>query len=187
MSNRVIEPSEILVEQDYGHAKPSKVNPWVRLVARFTDYSLFCLTLLFFERMFDFRLFSDSFAKLIPFEFFSWIPLETLFLATWGKTPGKWFLQIDLRFKGKFRAQWIVALRRSVSVWWRGLGLGIPILNVLCLLIAYQRLKVTHTTSWDREDQIHVAHRLKAQWRVNAAVLFSALGMLVYFSMKNSL
>lgn len=187
MSNRVIEPSEILVEQDYAHAKPSRVNPWVRLVARFIDYSLFFLTLLVYQRIFDIRIFSDSFAKLIPFEFFSWIPLETLLLATFGKTPGKWFLQIDLRFKGKIRANWMTALRRSVSVWLRGLGLGIPILNVLCMLTAYQRLKLTHTTSWDRDDQIQVTHRLTAQWRISAATFFSCLTMLIYFSMKNAL
>ncbi len=185
MADRIIEPSEILVEQDYVRTKPAQVNPWVRFLSRFVDYSLFCLTLLILKQFIPLTS-PTSFAKLIPFEFFAWIPLETLFLFTWGKTPGKWFLKTDLRFKNKSRPEFIPALRRSMSVWWRGLGLGIPILNVLCLLVAYQRLKLTHTTSWDRDDHVHVAHRPIAPWRLTAAAIFASCSLIVYFSIKNA-
>jgi RDD family. len=186
MSDQVIEPSEILVEQDYARSKPAEVNPWIRFLARFFDYSLFCLSLLLIKKIFHIDGFSDSWANLIPFEFFSWIPIEALLLFAWGKTPGKWFLKTHLRFRGKPRPDFLMALRRSVSVWWRGLGLGIPILNALCLLVAYQRLKLTHTTSWDRDDRIYVTHHFIPQWRIIAAALFASIGMLVYFSLKNA-
>jgi hypothetical protein len=184
MSDQVIEPSEILVEQDYARSKLVKVNPWIRFLARFVDYSLFCVGLLMMKKIFNVDGVYDSLVKLIPFEFFSWIPIEALLLFVWGKTPGKWFLKIDLRFGGKPRPDFLMALRRSVSVWWRGLGLGLPILNALCLLIAYQRLKLTYITSWDKEDHIHVTYRSIPQWRMITAVLFASIGMLVYFSLN---
>ena len=186
MSNQVIEPSEILTQQDYGRTRPARVNPWVRFLARFFDYALFCLCLLGVQTFFGLDALSDSFVKFIPFEFFAWIPIEALFLWTCGKTPGKWFLKTDLRFESRPRPDFPLALRRSFSVWLRGLGLGIPVLNILCLLTAYQKLKLTHTTSWDKQDRIHVTHHYVAEWRFYVAALFAAVGFLIYFSMKNA-
>jgi hypothetical protein len=185
VSDHVIEPSEIIVENDYVKRRPTRVNPWVRFFARFVDYALFFLVLLGFRKLFQGHLPFGSFEKLIPFEFFVWIPIESLLLFTWGKTPGKWFLKTHLRFGRKDRPDLITALRRSVSVWFRGLGLGIPFVNAICLLVAYNRLKLTQTTSWDRDDHIHVYHDPLPRWRLNLAAVFAIGGMLFYFSMKN--
>ena len=185
MSDHVIEPSEIIVEQDYVRTRPARVNPWIRFLGRFLDYTMFFLVLLGLRKLLQGHLPFGPFEKLVPFEFFVWIPVEALLLFTWGKTPGKWFLGTHLRFGRKDKPDFITALRRSVSVWFRGLGLGIPFLNVFCLLVAYNRLKLTQITSWDRDDHIQVSHDPISKWRLIAATVFTVAGMLFYFSMKN--
>ena len=186
MKDRVIEPSEIIVEQDYVKSKPTRANPWIRLIARFVDYSLFFQGLLILRKLFSGHLPFGPFEKLVPFEFFVWIPIEALLLYTWGTTPGKWFLKTHLQFGRRKRPEFIVALRRSVSVWFRGLGMGIPVLNAVCLLVAYNRLKFFQITSWDRDDHVHVYHDPLPRWRLIGASLFAIIGILFYFSMKSS-
>ena len=42
MTDKVVEPSEIIVEQPQKQRENiTHVNPWIRLIARFVDYSLF--------------------------------------------------------------------------------------------------------------------------------------------------
>ncbi|MBX9743606.1 MAG: RDD family protein [Chlamydiales bacterium] len=177
----IIEPSEIITGEDRIYTKPKKANPWIRGVARLVDYSLFCLFLCLCKIFFHYEKGSIGFLEnLIPFEFFCWIPLETLFLVLWGKTPGKWFLRIDLQFGRKKRADLMTALQRSFSVWWRGLGLGIPFLNGLCMLTAYYRLTTMQTTSWDREGHVYVSHHPIPRWRVITATLFGLGGLFLY-------
>ena len=62
--------------------------------------------------------------------------------------------------------------------------MGIPILNFLCPLVAYRRLKVYHKTSWDRDDHIKVTHAPMAKWRFFAAALVAIGGLLFYFHEK---
>jgi hypothetical protein len=183
MHERVIEPSEIIVEQP-GKVEEniSKVNPWIRCIARFFDYSLFFLLLLSTRKLFHGQLPFGKYEHLVPFEYFIWIPFEALFLSTLGTTPGKFFLRTKLNRK---RLEFNVAIRRSFSVWIRGLGLGIPVLNALCLIHAFQKLKLTHTTSWDRDDRIVVTHYPIGKWRLYIAVLIAAGGILYYYSQKN--
>lgn len=185
MSEKVIEPSEIIIEQ---RNKPqeniSKVNPWIRFLARGIDYSLFFLFLAFLQWMFREHVGLARYEHWIPFEFFVWIPIEALFLSTWGKTPGKFFLRTRLKQGKRGKLDYMTALKRSFSVWFRGLGMGIIILNFFCLLIAYRNLKIHQMTSWDRDDHIQVTHYPIGQWRIYVAVFVAALGFLLYYSGK---
>ena len=52
MKDKVIEPSEIIIEQEYVKTKPTRVNPWIRFIARFVDYSLFFQILLMLRKLF---------------------------------------------------------------------------------------------------------------------------------------
>jgi len=187
MSDRVIEPSEIFVEQG---SKPKEnithVNPWIRLIARFFDYALFFLLLLASRKFFHGHLPFGKYEHLIPFEFFVWIPIEACLLSTWGTTPGKFFLRTKLKQGKRQRLAFTTALRRSFSVWFRGLGMGIPVLNVFCLLIAFNKLKMFQITSWDRDDHIAVTHYPIGRWRLYVAVFIAAVGLLFYYTEKNA-
>lgn len=181
MTRKVVEPSEIFMTEESSYSKPPLANPSVRFLARCVDYSLFFVFLWILKTFFQIQFSSNALEKFIPLEFFSWIPFEAFFLKIFGKTFGKWFLNIEMRFNRKKRPDWVMALRRSISVWFRGLGMGLPVVNFFCLLVAYQRLKVTQTTSWDRDDHIEIIHHHLPKWRLIVAAVFSVLGFCLYF------
>ncbi len=185
MSDRVIEPSEIIIEQpNKARENITHVNPWIRFIARFFDYSLFFLFLLWSRKLFSGHLPLSSYEHLVPFEFFLWIPIEALLLATWGKTPGKWFLKTRLKQGKRAKLEFMTALRRSFSVWFRGLGMWIPVVNFFALLIAYNKLKLLQITSWDRDDHLVVTHYPIGRWRIYVAVFVAFSGILYYYSEK---
>lgn len=190
MKDRVIEPSEIIVEQGSGRTQPKEnithVNPWIRCIARFFDYSLFFLLLLYSRKLFSGQLPFGRYEHFIPFEYFCFIPIEALLLFTWGTTPGKWLLKTKLKLGKKERFDFMTALRRSFAVWVRGLGMGIVGLNFFCLAIAYQKLKLLQITSWDRDDFVKVTHYPIGKWRLYLAVFIAVTGILVYYKEKNS-
>lgn len=185
MKERVIEPSEIIID---GQSKPKEnithVNPWIRFLARFFDYSLFFLLLLSTRKLFHGQLPFGKYEHFIPFEFFVWIPIETILLATWGTTPGKFFLRTKIKAGKKGKLDFITALRRSFAVWVRGMGLGIVGLNFFCMLIAFNKLKVFQKTTWDRDDHIKVTHYPIGRWRIYVAVFVAVVGILYYYQEK---
>src|SRR5579872_1625064 len=98
MNERVIEPSEIILEHpNQPKENITQVNPWIRCIARFFDYSLFFLLLLLTRKLFHGQLPFGKYERLIPFEFFVWIPFEAILLSTLGTTPGKFFLNTKLK------------------------------------------------------------------------------------------
>src|SRR5271157_2800944 len=93
--SRVIEPSEIIINQESSFREATlKANPWLRFIARFFDYSLFFAILHWALPPFPWPFFE----KFIPIEFLAFVPVEALLLSTWGTTPGRWLLKTDLRF-----------------------------------------------------------------------------------------
>lgn len=186
MDDRVVEPSEILIDHEgLPREDTARVNPWIRFLARFLDYGLFFLALLSIHAFFGKEAQLNRVERLIPFEFFSWIPVEAFLLWAWGTTPGKFFLKTQLQQGRRTRLELISALKRSFNVWFRGLGMGIPIINFFCLLVAYQRLQMRHQTSWDREENILVKHKPFGRWRLVAAVLVILVGFSLYYHEKS--
>ncbi len=184
MEDRVIEPSEIIVEN--GRAKRQEnithANPWLRFLGRFFDYSWFFLILWGIRKFAHGQFPFGKYEHLVPFEYFVWIPIEALMLASWGTTPGKFLLGTKLKFQGRGRKlDFTGALRRSFAVWFRGLGMGIPVLNVFCMMVAYNRLRMTQMTSWDREERIVVTHYPIGRWRIGVAAALAIFGLLFYY------
>ncbi len=186
MKEKIIEPSEIIIDR---HGLPkdqiSRVNPQIRFIARFFDYSLFLLVLLFFQILFKASFPFGLFEYLIPFEFVCWIPIEALLLSTWGTTPGKFLLKTKLQQGRKAKLDFFTALKRSYHVWFRGLGMGIPIINILCMLVASSKLRVFGMTSWDREDNISVFHHSIPLWRVIFASIVIFCSFFGYYAHKH--
>lgn len=176
----VIEPSEIITGEEQPKTKSLHINPWMRLSARFFDYALFFSLL---------RIGTGTIISVtpwIPIEFFAWIPIEALLLGFIGTTPGKWLLKIEVEKNHRKRLGFETALRRSFSVWLRGLGLGIPFLNFFCMLSAYHRLKAFSVTSWDRDEKITVSHHPVAKWRFYTVSVLAIIGMIFYSYWKRT-
>jgi hypothetical protein len=176
MADQVIEPSEIITGRDEPIHHLSRPNPMLRLIARFFDYSLF-FALLHLDSA---PVSLPMLGRFIPIEFFVWIPIEVIFLSTWGTTPGKWLLCTEIKWGHAKRLPFRIALRRSFSVWFYGIGMGIPIINVLCMLNAYYRLRVLQTTSWDRQEGTFVIHHKLPKWRYYTVAAAVLVGMLYY-------
>jgi len=183
-----IEPSEILSTRgQVPKEKALHVNPQVRFLARFFDYALFLLVLwglhLLLGKNFPF----NAFDQFIPLEYFSWIPVEAFFLYSWGTTPGKFLLRTKLTQGRSKKLEFQTALKRSFNVWFRGIGMGIPVVNVLCMLFASSKLRMMGMTSWDREDNFKISHLPLARWRMIFASIVIVIGFFAYYSAKHGM
>lgn len=89
---------------------------------------------------------------------FVWIFIETVLLASWGTTPGKWMLSTTVRTDRGAKLDGWAALSRSLDVWLRGLGVGIPLISLFTMIKAYNRLKAGNETLWDANGSFVVSH-----------------------------
>jgi len=139
-------------DRDYVRARP-----WVRFWARMIDYSLFTLIVGYIVVYFRLGLgpHGPFFGILI---IFLWVFIETFLIATWGATPGKWILKTYVRDQNHIRLSFSDALNRSFSVWWLGMGAGIPIVSLITMVVAAVKLSNTGDTSWDRRNEYRIFH-----------------------------
>lgn len=103
---------------------------------------------------------------------FVWIFIEALLLSTWGNTPGKWLLKTTLRDSAGQKLAFHSGLRRSFSVWWKGLGLGLPIVAAITNILAYRKLTKEGVTSWDRQGGYLVTHEKIGPVRIVLGILW---------------
>lgn len=95
-----------------------------------------------------------------------WIPIEAIFLAAFGKTPGKWIMNITVISATDVPMDYQKAIRRSLMVWLRGYGLGIGIVAFIAMIIAYNQLTRYGVTTWDRDEECIVKHGEIGPWRI---------------------
>ncbi len=150
---------------------PPEPRPWVRFWARMIDYSLFFIVVSYLIGVCK-----VSTAPVQPFfgalMLFLWTFIEAFLLAVWGKTPGKWILRTEVLSNGKKRLSYSEGLSRSLSVWWLGMGAGIPIISLITMTVAGYKLTKNGITSWDQRRKYHVAHKKVQWWRTLIVVLF---------------
>ncbi len=133
-------------------------HPWLRFCARMIDVQLWGVlvaTLLM------------AFAPLLP-KIPNWVTgmvslflynfVEAIAFALYGTTIGKWFLRIDVRTATGDVLTFGRALGRVFSIWFRGMGLGIPLVNLFAMAACHGRLKSRGITEWDREGRFRVIH-----------------------------
>lgn len=156
--DQAIEDSE---EDSFSWVKPKieyPVRPWVRYWARQLDFYIMELPL------------GILFVLAVPAimalpEIVLWsilLPIcavfEALLLSTWGYTPGKWLLKVKVRTESGACLTFREALKRSFSVIYYGMGLGIPIISLITSVSSYERLKDQGVTKWDEAGSLTVTH-----------------------------
>ena len=136
------------------------VRPWIRSFARGFDS-----TLIFFIIAFYIILYPRFYAILRNHDIISAITIstiivfiETLFLSTWGTTPGKWLLGISIRDRKGDILRPIQALKRSFGICWLGTAANISIINIVTETISYFYLTRKRTTLWDKYSGAIVLH-----------------------------
>ena len=63
-------------------------------------------------------------------------------------------------------------------MWWRGLGVGFPIVSLITLIMAHNNLTKNSITSWDNDDGFVVMHERIGPLRIIFALMFF-LGFMV--------
>lgn len=157
-------------------------RPWGRWAARQLD----CL---FFAIAFGVAV-SFSFQRILELPdlvfgmviLVAWVPLEAVFLSVAGTTPGKWLLSIRVVRPDGDLLSLATAFARSLRVWFWGMGLGIPVVNLLANWSGYRQLQESGVASWDRASGTHVDGAVPSRLRmVLGAVLgVACLGFVAY-------
>jgi uncharacterized RDD family membrane protein YckC len=142
-----------------------KPRPWVRFWARSIDLGIFTTLALYLVKVTglgDPTILSDpnqnNLGTVIAINA-AWIFVESTLLFYLGTTPGKWLLKIRLRRTDGERLGLGQAYRRSISVWWRGWGLGLFPVNILAFAISHMTLNAQGKTIWDQREDLEVEHK----------------------------
>lgn len=147
-----------IVEELTVKQQAKNTRAWIRLWARFFDiYLIVRLLVLAIVFIPGLNKLPGSIIALVLI--FSWIFVEPLVLSLTGTTPGKWLLSTNVAQSSGQPISYAKALLRSVNVWWRGLGIGIPLVAIITMALAHRRLKESGTTSWDQDGDFVVTHK----------------------------
>ncbi len=153
----------------------SQVRPWVRFWARYFDYIVFSLVVGVVFSVVAPSVLDAPEIFLNMLIIFIWVFVEASVLSTWGTTPGKWLLRTTLQDSAGNKLTFSRALNRSFSVWWRGIGIGFPIVSLITLIVAHVKLTKEGVTTWDRDGGFVVSHKKIGAIRVIVTILFFLL------------
>jgi membrane-associated protease RseP (regulator of RpoE activity) len=156
---------------------PGVRRPWTRLAARLIDYTLIWIAVVA-AFGFDLEVSGGLVGFLVVILF---VPVEALFLAFGGATPGKWLLGLAVVDAAGRRPRLRVAFRRAALVWTYGLAAGLP-LGLATTVLAHRRVATTGSAYWDDLEGLTEALQVVPWWRrgLAAAVLaaFASLQVL---------
>lgn len=169
-------------------SEASQAQPWLRFGARVIDYYLNTLNLFFIIGFFigfaapqafeGLNLMLGNFFYSIIFGMvfmFIWVYIEAQLLCSWGTTPGRWVLGIVLRDSNGQKLSFSDALKRSFSVWLRGMGIGLPLISLVTVLESYNELTKKGITSWDQDGGFVVSHQRIGLFKIILAILLFIL------------
>jgi len=147
------------------------VRPWVRYLARMIDIWLFLFIVSFSGlQEIEFNLNIPSLI-IVPINIFVWLLIESVLLATVGTTLGKWLLKINILNNQGEKLTINQSLKRSLNLFWRGLGLGIPIVYVATAIISFYDLTKVGVTYWDLKSNIMIKYEKIGKLRVFMTII----------------
>jgi hypothetical protein len=121
----------------------SVLHPWRRWCARTIDIWVFFVIVELLLALLP-EIEGASTLRVSALNFFIslalYVLLEAICLNVFGTTFGKFLYAIRVTTKKDERLRFLVALERAFLVWIRGLGLGIPIINLITEIVAYNNL-----------------------------------------------
>jgi uncharacterized RDD family membrane protein YckC len=148
------------------------VRPWARFWARIIDLYVFGAVVTALIDYSNIGLLGSPAAQKIGslLALVGWMLIEARLLMGLGTTPGKLLLNVRLRRRdgGPITSQ--DALLRSLRLWWRGLGAGLPMVSLVTAGYAYRQLRERGDASWDRDGGWVVEHGPIGPLRVLAAI-----------------
>ena len=165
---------------------------YLRLSARYIDLLLWysftwlVLALVANKQFLEFHESSLGFLYL-SLSLIPWTFIEAGLLSRLGYTPGKWLLQIRIAGQDGKRLSYGQALARSWLVALCGLGLQIPLVDLVALFMSYYRLTKSGGTVWDDRGAYSISYEKNSLNRsLMVAVVISWLILARYFLFKFS-
>jgi uncharacterized RDD family membrane protein YckC len=147
-------------------------QPWLRFWARMLDVTwFFCVVILvtgFVLPESAVQWLAQANRPLIPLEPFIllfYVPLEAWLLSRYGTTPGRSLLRVQVRTLAGGLPSYRQALHRSLSVYVKGLALGLPFISMMVMIWWKFRLMQTRVTPWDESSETRVEHGEPDSWR----------------------
>ncbi len=157
---------------------------WVaRMTARLLDNILLALALGYMD---IFRLFPASAAGVGLCVFavmLLWVFIEANLLSMTGTTPGKWMLNMRVVNRHGNPPVLLEAFRRSMTVWWYGLGAGCIPITMVTLPIVCLRLIRNRPARWDVAGRFVVILGPRTWVRTTGAALTLLLGIFLVVTM----
>ena len=148
-----------------------QTRPWIRYWARMIDFMLFCfIVAIVLGVIYPPALeIPDALFGILILILYNFI--EPVMFAAWGTTPGKALLNVKVRNSNGAKLSFSDAFSRVLKVWFRGEGLGIPIVTFITHIIAYNNLTKQGVTSWDQDGKFTVSHQHIQVWKGALALL----------------
>lgn len=138
-------------------------HAWRRFWARQLDYQLFALTVMMLMVMYTgpdsglLLLFLGNTGVIGIALVFVFVFVESALLSSFGTTPGKWLLAISIKDQHGNNPSLPMSMARSLSVWVRGVAMGIPLIQLLTFWYSYGELLEKQRSKWDEYAGTHVA------------------------------
>jgi hypothetical protein len=173
-----MEDNDNVTERDFIKGPP-KAKPFIRFWARYFDTFLHIFLFIVIWGLID----EESFYNFSPISFailslIFWMLIEGIYLSVFGTTPGKKLFKIKVRTVEDGRLTVKQSFQRAFLVWYRGMGLGLGIAQVIANIIGGNRLSATGVTTWDRDLKLIVTHE-KVGLPIVLLCAFFVLGLLV--------
>lgn len=164
----------------------SEPHIWRRFFARTLDYGVF--SMLTFLVPFIWKGYSPESrtdpAYIIPM-LFIYVFFEAFLMWRFGTTLGKFILKIQIlpQWGSSKQVFFGTAFRRSLSVWARGVGAGIPLISQICLLFWAFKLPKYKITLWDWKYNYAVrCYNIEWQHKVLAGSIIFITWLLITLS-----
>ncbi len=149
-------PRETMAAKEKFTEQHPKPRIWVRFWARIFDYLLFAFVIGVITALMRIPVYNLAYLYLPVI--FIWAIIESILLSTWGTTPGKWLLKVHVRSQDGHKLTFRDSLSRAFSVWFIGVGAGLPIVFLITMIVASVKLSNTGHTTWDRQQSLSVSH-----------------------------
>lgn len=154
---------------------PEVYAPFRRIFARVLDLQIITM----FTVLIEIKLFSLSPASafgasvLFLLDAIFLLFVEPLLLHLFGTTPGKWILGLGVRDNYGEKLTYQEALKRTATMWVRGMGLSLPPISLICLIISIRKYKNGDTLAWTFHSEITEKDEksIRALWYILALLL----------------
>ena len=112
------------------------------------------------------------------------VPSEIALLSLFGTTLGKKLYAIRIEGEAGGKPTLRQAVSRMLSVWFRGMALGIPLVSLLTFYLGYKTLTEDGAVPWDEVAKTNVRHGAIGKGRIIAlAIMWVIVGGLVLFGL----